>query len=261
VAVIASAAAKSLKKSHAQACFTDLSGIQACLVQLSLRMGTNMALGQKLQFYRRLRRMSLRDVAEKADCSPSFLSQIELDRVSPTVKNLEKICKALDLTVSDFLRDDPVIATPVTTTRQRDNCPVVMQWSGAKLFNFFPPEVSSPFTALLLRVETGSVSPTRHSLHSLKELCIVLRGTLTCHIGKSEYPLAMGEGIFFDLVTPHFWSNPGSEVAEVLFTSPNSFHLFEQVENDVRWHVRWKRQKRRTKAVKRLVQVGGQAER
>ena len=61
--------------------------------------------------------------------------------------------------------------------------------------------------------------------------------------------------IFFDLITPHFWSNVGNEVAEILFTSPNSFHLFEQVENDVRWHVSWKRQKRRTKTVKRLVQV------
>ncbi len=214
-----------------------------------------MALGQKLQFYRRLRRMSLRDVAEKADCSPSFLSQIELDRVSPTVKNLEKICRALDLTAADFLRDDPVIEAPVTTTKQRENCPLVMQWSGAKLLNFFPPEVNSPFTALLLRVEVNGVSPTRHSLHSLKELCIVLRGRLACHIGKNEYSLGAGEGIFFDLISPHYWSNIGDEIAEVLFTSPNSFHLFEQMENDVRWHVSWKRQKRRTKAVKRLVQV------
>jgi transcriptional regulator with XRE-family HTH domain len=222
-------------------------------------MGTNMALGQKLQFYRRLRRMSLRDVAEKADCSPSFLSQIELDRVSPTIKNLEKICKALDVTAADFLRDDPVIGAPVTTTRQRENCPFVMQWSGAKLLNFLPLEVNTPFTALLLRVDVNSVSPTRHSLHSLKELCIVLRGRLACHIGKNEYPLTVGEGIFFDLISPHFWSNIGDEVAEVLFTSPNSFHLFEQVENDVRWHVSWKRQKRRTKAVRKLVQVQGEA--
>ena len=115
----------------------------------------------------------------------------------------------------------------------------------------------TPFTALLLRVEINSVSPTRHSLHSLKELCIVLRGRLTCHIGKNEYPLTVGEGIFFDLITPHFWLNMGDEVAEVLFTGPNSFHLFEQVENDVRWHVSWKRQKRRTKAVRKVAQVQG----
>src|SRR3984885_12026979 len=114
-----------------------------------------MDVGTKLKFYRSARRMSLRDVASKADCSPSFLSQIELDRVSPTIKSLEKICKALDLTASDFLRDDPIIEAPVTTTRQRENCPVVMQWSGAKLLNLFPPEVNSPFTALLLRVDVN----------------------------------------------------------------------------------------------------------
>jgi transcriptional regulator with XRE-family HTH domain len=210
-----------------------------------------MALGQKLQFYRRLRRMSLRDLAEKAACSPSFLSQIELDRVSPTVKNLEKICRALDLTIADFLREDPAIDAPMVTSTNRESCPTVMQWSGAKLLNFFPAEVNSPFTALLLRVEVNGVSPTRHSLHSLKELCIVLRGRLACHIGQHEYPLSCGEGIFFDLISPHFWSNIGDEVAEVLFTSPNSFHLFEQVDNDVRWYLSWKRQKRKAKAIRR----------
>jgi DNA-binding Xre family transcriptional regulator/mannose-6-phosphate isomerase-like protein (cupin superfamily) len=199
--------------------------------------------------------MSLRDVAEKAACSPSFLSQIELDRVSPTVKNLEKICRALDLNIADFLRGDPVIDAPVITSKSRESCPAVMQWSGAKLLNFFPPEVNTPFTAHLLRVEVNGVSPTRHSLRSLKELCIVLHGRLACHIGQQEYPLSCGEGIFFDLISPHFWSNIGDEVAEVLFTSPNSFHLFEQVENDVRWHVSWKHQKRKARPTQRLVKA------
>ena len=84
-------------------------------VQFLLTSGTTSAiadgmdLGQKLQFYRRIRRMSLRDVAEKADCSPSFLSQIELDRVSPTIKRLGKICRALGVTPADFLREESLI--------------------------------------------------------------------------------------------------------------------------------------------------------
>ncbi|MBV8813534.1 MAG: helix-turn-helix transcriptional regulator [Verrucomicrobia bacterium] len=49
---------------------------------------------------------------QKAACSPSFLSQIELDRASPTAKNLEKICRALDLTIADFLREDPMVNPP-----------------------------------------------------------------------------------------------------------------------------------------------------
>jgi transcriptional regulator with XRE-family HTH domain len=207
-----------------------------------------MELGQKLQFYRRIRRMSLRDVAEKADCSPSFLSQIELERVSPTVKSLGKICRALGVTPADFLREETLIEGPVVIPTNRDRCPVILEWKKAKLLHFLPAEASSPFTALLLRLEPGGSTPPRHAIHSLKELCIVLRGNLKCHIGQTAYPLSAGESIFFDLLTVHSWHNSGSDVGEVLLTSPNSFHLFEQVENDVRWHVTWKRQRRLRKS-------------
>ncbi|MBV9275208.1 MAG: hypothetical protein JO333_15020 [Verrucomicrobia bacterium] len=36
-----------------------------------------------------------------------------MDRVSPTAKNLEKICRALDLTIAGFLREDPMVDPPV----------------------------------------------------------------------------------------------------------------------------------------------------
>jgi transcriptional regulator with XRE-family HTH domain len=214
-----------------------------------------MDLGQKLQFYRRIRRMSLRDVAEKADCSPSFLSQIELDRVSPTVKSLRKICRALGVTPADFLREEALIEGPVVIPTNRERCPVIVEWKKAKLLHFLQAEASSPFTALLLRIEPGGSTPPRHAIYSLKELCIVLKGDLRCHIGQTVYPLATGESIFFDLLTAHSWFNPGQDVGEVLLTSPNSFHLFEQVENDVRWHVTWKRQRRLRRGEKKSPEV------
>jgi transcriptional regulator with XRE-family HTH domain len=204
-----------------------------------------MDVGTKLKFYRSARRMSLRDVASKADCSPSFLSQIELDRVSPTIKSLEKICRALGIAPADFLRPDPLIAQPVVIPVNRDKCQVAMQWHNARLLHVLPPEASSPFTALVLRMDVNGYTPPRHSLQSLKELSIVLQGKIKCQIGQTIYPLAQGESIYFDLSTPHQWSNAGNEVAEVLLTSPNSFNLFEQVENDIRWHVRFKRQRRK----------------
>jgi transcriptional regulator with XRE-family HTH domain len=117
-----------------------------------------MDLGQKLKFYRRIRRMSLRDVAEKADCSPSLLSQIELERVSPTVKSLGKICRALAVTPADFLREE-TFEGPVVIPTNRDGCPVILEWKKAKLLHFWPAEASSPFTALLLRLEPSGSTP------------------------------------------------------------------------------------------------------
>jgi transcriptional regulator with XRE-family HTH domain len=131
--------------------------------------GSTIPLNRQLQFYRRIRRMSLRNVAEKADCSPSFLSQIELDRVSPTIKSLGKICRALGLTPADFLREESPIAGPVLVPTNRDRCPVIFEWKKAKLLHFLPPEASSPFTALLLRIEPCGSTPPRQAIHSLKK--------------------------------------------------------------------------------------------
>jgi len=191
--------------------------------------------------------MSLREVAEKADCSPSFLSQIELERVSPTVKSLEKICRAFGVTPADFLRLEPLVEQPVIVSGNRDKCQIALQWHNAKLLHVLPPEVSNPFTALVLRLDVGGYTPPRHALQPLKELSIVLRGKINCQIGQTVYPLIQGESIYFDLSAPHQWSNTGNEVAEVLFTSANSFNLFEQMESDIQWHVHFKRQRRKRK--------------
>jgi transcriptional regulator with XRE-family HTH domain len=203
-----------------------------------------MKVSEKLKFYRRLMRMSLRDVAEKAGLSASFLSQIELEKASPTVRNLEKICEALGTGISDFLRPDAPIDRPVVIPKQRDACRVAMRWPTSKLLHVLPPEIDNPFTALVLRVEVGGSTPLRHAMRSQKELCIVLIGDVQCQVGSTIYPLTAGESIYFDLVTPHQWSNTGLEVAEILLTSPNSFNLFEQEEEDLRWHIRAKKQRR-----------------
>jgi transcriptional regulator with XRE-family HTH domain len=204
-------------------------------------------LGQKLKFYRKLRRMSLRDVAHKADCSPSFLSLVELDRASPTIKSLEKICRALDMTVADFLRKVTVTVEPLVIPKDREKCQVAMRWGGSKLLQVLPPEAHNPFTALVLRLEEKGSVPPRHAPHSLMQLCIVLQGRVECQIGNRSFPLSAGESLYFDLSQVHEWSNVGTGEAEILLMSPSAFSLFEQVEEDVRWHVREKKQRRKEK--------------
>jgi transcriptional regulator with XRE-family HTH domain len=89
----------------------------------------------------------------------SFLSRIELERVSPTVKSLGKICCALGVTPADFLREETLIEGPVVIPTNRDRCPVILEWKKAKLLHFLPAEASSRFTALLLRHEPGGSTP------------------------------------------------------------------------------------------------------
>lgn len=206
-----------------------------------------MEIGRKLQYYRKLRGMSLRDVARNAHCSASFLSQVELERASPTLKSLEKICGALSTTVADFLRADSPVDHPVTVSRDRGQYKVAMSWNSARLMHILAPEVQSPFTALLLVLDPLGNTPRRSALQSCKELATVLKGNVKFDCGAESYELEAGDSIYFDQATQHQWWNAREDSAEVLLTNPNAFILFEQDEENVRWQMRSKRLRRKKK--------------
>ncbi len=60
-------------------------------------------LGQQLREIRRSHRLSLEQVARKADISIGSLSQIERGMTSPTVNMLNRIAAALDISLNDLL--------------------------------------------------------------------------------------------------------------------------------------------------------------
>ncbi|MBV9876836.1 MAG: helix-turn-helix domain-containing protein [Verrucomicrobia bacterium] len=210
-----------------------------------------MDVGSRLRYHRTVQDLTLRELARKAGCSNSLISQIEAEKVSPSLKTMERICRALELTVSDFLRIEPVDDPPVFIPRCGDRTETVMRWEKARLFHLLDSEATGSFTALLLRLETGGFTSIRRSIRSLKDLNLVLTGKVMCRIGTSEFALETGEGLFFDAAQPHQWFNRGNEPAEIMITSPVSFKLFEKLEKEVRWHELFRHQKKKTKRVQR----------
>ncbi len=63
------------------------------------------ALGQALRSLRTKRKWSQTDLALRADVDRNYISLIELGRNSPSVRLLFKLCDALDIPTSDFLKD------------------------------------------------------------------------------------------------------------------------------------------------------------
>jgi transcriptional regulator with XRE-family HTH domain len=70
-------------------------------------------LGQHIRELRIQRKLSLRDLAQKVDITPPFLSDIELGRRNPSEENLRLIAKHLKTTYEDLSQYDqrPVIET------------------------------------------------------------------------------------------------------------------------------------------------------
>ena len=61
-----------------------------------------MDVGERLRAIRRLRRVTLKTVADRAELSESFLSQVERGRANASVASLKRIAAALGVNVADL---------------------------------------------------------------------------------------------------------------------------------------------------------------
>lgn len=59
-------------------------------------------LGEKLRFYRIERELSQEQLAFKSQLTPSYIGQIERGEKSPTIKTLDKLITALDISYQDI---------------------------------------------------------------------------------------------------------------------------------------------------------------
>lgn len=70
-------------------------------------------IGTKIREKRKELGFSLKDLADKTDLTPGFISQIERDLAEPSITSLRKIAKALNVAVFYFLMTEEEVKAVV----------------------------------------------------------------------------------------------------------------------------------------------------
>jgi transcriptional regulator with XRE-family HTH domain len=198
------------------------------------------ALGERLRHTRKAKGLGLRELARKVDLSASFMSQIELGKVNPSVRALYAIVSELGISLDQVFAPSTAPATePVRVQLGRNPVDHLedgkelagaghVQRGGARpgldletgvrwerltlrnvpgiefVFNFYPPGSESTPPNALIR-HTGS------------EFGFVLKGQLGLTVGFNEYVLDAGDSAFFDSTVPHRLHNDGAEMVEAIW--------------------------------------------
>ncbi len=96
--------------------------------------------GDHLRDVRTRQGFSVRALAARAGCSPSFISQVEHGQASPSISSLERLVQALGMTLGDFFRAN----TPPAVVRSHERAALTQLvvrradrgarsgWSGAR---------------------------------------------------------------------------------------------------------------------------------
>lgn len=67
-----------------------------------------MNIGQRIRRLRKVRDLTLEELARATDLSQPFISQIERDIKTPSIGTLSRICTALNVTLGEFFSADSV---------------------------------------------------------------------------------------------------------------------------------------------------------
>ena len=173
--------------------------------------------GHRLRAERERLGVGLRELARRVGVSPSLVSQIELDRVNPSVSTLYAIVTELGMTMSDVFGEQPEERSvqPGDGLAERpETRPVINLASGIRwerLTHDRDPDVE--FLYVVYPVGAASCPEDALMTHGGREYGYVTSGTLGVQVGFEVYELGAGGSIAFDSSSPHrLWAVGGEPV-------------------------------------------------
>jgi len=167
--------------------------------------------GSRLRTEREHLGISLRELARRVGVSPSLISQIELDRVNPSVSTLYALVTELGMTMSDVFGDSQTGGRVVRQLRggdglaERPETRRVINLASGVRWERLTPQSDREVEFLYVVYPVGAASCPEDALvtHGGKEYGYVVSGALGVRVGFEEYELGPGGSIAFDSSSPH----------------------------------------------------------
>jgi transcriptional regulator with XRE-family HTH domain len=167
--------------------------------------------GDKLRLVRERKGKTLKDVAAQIGTSESLISQIERNRVSPSIDTLVSIAEVLEVDLEylfrDFKKKKQVSLVPGNGGGNSLTLGDVIYRELSQGFD--PSEL--PIEVLLLTIRSGGEKGDREYGHPGREFGYLLSGEGELLYGGETYTLKAGDSISFPSDIPHVLNSRGTE--------------------------------------------------
>src|SRR4051812_18159564 len=163
-----------------------------------------------LRHKRKLRGLSLDDLARASGVSRAALSQVETCKTNPTVGLLWKIAVGLGVPFQDLLGQP---RTGISVLR-RGEAQVLRSLDGKLESRPLTPAGASSLVELYeLRLSARSLHASEPHAPGTHEFIVVLSGSLRLHVEGEVHDLMAGDSVSFSADKPHSYENSGSSEA------------------------------------------------
>jgi len=178
-----------------------------------IRKETTLDIGTKLKELRTKLGISQKELAEKVDLTPSFISQLEHNQIIPSLPSFLQICNALGVNPSVLWEDSIANDESWLIRKEKISSNLLSEESGFRIFNIIKNGKHSSNIAI---IEPHTKVKKDFLVQQGKELIYVLKGSVSLVRKGKESILNEGDSVYFKEEHPSVWKNEGDEKAELL---------------------------------------------
>ncbi|MCQ2505629.1 MAG: XRE family transcriptional regulator [Lachnospiraceae bacterium] len=179
-----------------------------------------MDIGAKIKELRIYKNLTQEELADRAELSKGFISQLERNQTSPSIQTLIDILQCLGTNLEEFFTGT---ASEEVVFKKSDYFEKIDSELKNKIEWIIPNAQKNMMEPILLTIETdGETYPDNP--HEGEEFGYVMNGSIELYVGNKKYKVKKGESFYFTPNKTHFMKNSGKTPAQVLWVStPPSF--------------------------------------
>ena len=178
-----------------------------------------MDIGLKLKELRILKGLTQEELADRAELSKGFISQIERNLTSPSIATLMDILQCLGTTTADFFTEAP---------------DEQIVFGKADYFEKIDTDLKNEIKWIIPNAQKNEMEPIRLTLepygsiypdlpHEGEEFGYVLSGQVKIHLGQKVHQAKKGDAFYFTPSKKHYLEAGKHGAVVIWVTSPPSF--------------------------------------
>ena len=179
-----------------------------------------MKIGNKLKELRIQKNLTQEELADRAELSKGFISQLERDLTSPSIATLVDILQCLGSNLKEFFHDPAdeqiVFKESDYFVKTDDTLKNEIEW-------IIPNAQKNMMEPIRIHLKPGG-STYLDVPHEGEEFGYVLSGSISIHIGTKKYKAKKGEAFYFRPNSNHFiLANEKTGASLIWVSTPPSF--------------------------------------
>ena len=176
-----------------------------------------MDIGSKLKELRVLKGLTQEELADRAELSKGFISQLERDLTSPSIATLMDILQCLGTTIGEFFNETP---DEQVVFGKQDYFEKIDTDLNNEIKWIIPNAQKNRMEPILLTLEAGGETYP-DTPHEGEEFGYVLQGTVIIHLGGNTYRAKKGESFYYVADKQHRLSSKSGATLIWISSPPN----------------------------------------